>query len=553
MAIATDASSLVSSGGFSNSLTTAFTVSGTDRLLLVGVSCATATADVTSVTYNGTAMTLVGTNENTGVVGIQWYRLVAPATGTNNVVVSLGAFRVFSIICYSLTGVDQTTPIEASDFSIANLDGFGTSVSTSITTVSNNARVVTIIATKDDAAGFVAGGSATMVQSGDDPNANLGGSAVQYLDQPTAGATAYSMSWTTSTNWRGGTLALKAAAAAVAIPWWQPNAFFWFPNPSSGGSTYNESTDETAAITDAQTGLAVFPRSVAETAAATDAQTGLLIIAGSTSESAVATDTPAAALVLSTTVAETAAATDTPAATLTIAGTVAESAAATDSQTGLGVFTRDVAESAAVTDTQSAALAMAVAVAESMAAADTQTGGLFYAVTIDETMSIADTQTGLLTMLADRQEVMSIADTQSAVASFVVAVTETVAATESSSAVALIAAAVAETIAASDTQTGGLFYAVTVDESVAITDTTSVQVTLAGSVAEAVAIADASNTVLVAVAAVVESIATQDIQSADGPPPSGDEFRVGGGSVADIVQTLNVATIYHTQKKTGPS
>lgn len=97
MAIATDASSLTSSGGYSNSLTISHTVAGTDRLLPVGVHCRSATADVTGVTYNGVAMTLQGTNENSGVVGMQWYSLVAPATGTHDVVVSLGSYKLFSL------------------------------------------------------------------------------------------------------------------------------------------------------------------------------------------------------------------------------------------------------------------------------------------------------------------------------------------------------------------------------------------------------------------------------------------------------------------------
>lgn len=218
MAIATNASSLTSSGGYSNSLTVSHTVAGSDRLLLVGIHCRTATADVTGVTYGGVAMTLVGTNENTSVVGMQWYRLIAPAVGTANVVVSLANYRLFSVVIYSLTGVDQTTPIEASDFSIANLDGFGTSLSTNITTLSNNARIVTMVTTKDDASPFTAGGSATILQSGDDPDASLGSEALQILDVPTAGSTAYSITWTTSTNWRGGTLVLKPVAASTYFP-----------------------------------------------------------------------------------------------------------------------------------------------------------------------------------------------------------------------------------------------------------------------------------------------------------------------------------------------
>jgi hypothetical protein len=216
VAIATNASSLTTSGGYANSLTVSHTVAGSNTLLLVGVHCRSASTDVTGVTYNGVAMTLVGTNENSGVTGVQWYSLVAPAAGANNVVVSLSSYKLFSVLIYSLTGVDQTTPIEASDFSVANLDGYGTGLSTSITTLTNGARIVTLLSTKDDASPFTAGGSATLIASFDDPDPSLGSTAAQYLDVPTAGATAYSLNWTVGTNWRGATLAIKPAASVAA-------------------------------------------------------------------------------------------------------------------------------------------------------------------------------------------------------------------------------------------------------------------------------------------------------------------------------------------------
>lgn len=75
----------------------------------VGVAC-------TSVTHNGTAMTLIGqsggTNNGYGHTSISYiYKLVAPATGTHDVVVTATGLSGVSI--YSLSNVDQTTPTEA--------------------------------------------------------------------------------------------------------------------------------------------------------------------------------------------------------------------------------------------------------------------------------------------------------------------------------------------------------------------------------------------------------------------------------------------------------
>ena len=82
-AIAFDAASSATGVGVS-SLTWAHTTSGADRLLIVGVSFDTGT--VTGVTYAGVPMTSVG--NTTTALKMHMWRLIAPATGANNIVVS---------------------------------------------------------------------------------------------------------------------------------------------------------------------------------------------------------------------------------------------------------------------------------------------------------------------------------------------------------------------------------------------------------------------------------------------------------------------------------
>lgn len=386
------------------------------------------------------------------------------------------------------------------------------------------------------------------------------------------------------------------ATGATASFYRQPNAFTFWPNATAGGTVYNVSVAETItsivdaitglltmpasmpesmATSDSQTGLAIFPRTVPETmastdtqsavgvfprdvaetvSATTDTQTGVMVIPASMPESAGATDTPSATLTMPVSVPESMGASDTPSSALTAVGSVAESMSATDTPSSTALLNVSLAESVAITDAQTGLMVMAASVAESLAATDTLTGGLLFAVTVAESAGATDAQTGLLTMLCDRAEIMGVADSPNATAAFVLSVAETAGVSDSVTGLLTIAAAVAETVASADTPNSGNIFAVTTDESAAITDTASLQVTLVGSVAEAVSIADACNAQLVAVAAVVESASIVDAQSEDGPPPPGtDEYRVGGGGVKDIVQTLNVATIHHTQKKTGPS
>jgi len=99
-------------------ITISHTTSGTDRLMLVGVSI-NPDGGVTSssVTYNGTALQFVGAQQNliSGAddARIEIWSLVAPDTGTHNVVITFSAALVQEAVAGVMTfnGVDQTTPL----------------------------------------------------------------------------------------------------------------------------------------------------------------------------------------------------------------------------------------------------------------------------------------------------------------------------------------------------------------------------------------------------------------------------------------------------------
>jgi hypothetical protein len=90
------------------------TTGGEDRLLLVGISLrATAGQTVTNATYGGTALELVGAATNAGNVRVEVWKLYAPATGTEDVVVTTSAAVRFVVGAVSLTGVDEDEPLGA--------------------------------------------------------------------------------------------------------------------------------------------------------------------------------------------------------------------------------------------------------------------------------------------------------------------------------------------------------------------------------------------------------------------------------------------------------
>lgn len=132
--VAIDAISTVTYvSGSSTSL--AHTVGTSDnRLLLVGIS--TRDRSVTSVTYSGTPMILVGTINNGIDARITIYRLINPPSGTANVVVNFsGSTSKGAVIsATSFRGVDQTDPLRTFNSAI----GTSTTPSVSISSVAGD-------------------------------------------------------------------------------------------------------------------------------------------------------------------------------------------------------------------------------------------------------------------------------------------------------------------------------------------------------------------------------------------------------------------------------
>lgn len=91
--------------------TTAHTCSGSNRLLLLSAISLSGTS---TPTYNGVSMTLIRSETTTQYTHSLYY-LIAPATGSNNIVCTGGAW-----VACSYTGVNQTTPIDSQNSGKAN-------------------------------------------------------------------------------------------------------------------------------------------------------------------------------------------------------------------------------------------------------------------------------------------------------------------------------------------------------------------------------------------------------------------------------------------------
>lgn len=125
MAIAYDAVASGSSASASN-VTWSHTCTGTQRFLYVFVF---AGAGTPTVTYNGVSMTQRDGPLNSGYS----FYLANPASGANTVSISAGS-SLLGGVSLSYTGVDQVTPVDASNFNSANT----TAASLSITSTVDN-------------------------------------------------------------------------------------------------------------------------------------------------------------------------------------------------------------------------------------------------------------------------------------------------------------------------------------------------------------------------------------------------------------------------------
>lgn len=134
------------SGAGVSSLTRSFTISGSQRYLVVGVLDVSGD-NATSCTYGGVAMTQLAKINCLTTRYIYVYGLANPTTGTNDIVYTRGSTTsVCGFGAVNLTGATQTTsPIDASN----TANSTGTSIGISLTTVADNTAVLVMAGGQD--------------------------------------------------------------------------------------------------------------------------------------------------------------------------------------------------------------------------------------------------------------------------------------------------------------------------------------------------------------------------------------------------------------------
>jgi len=191
------------------------TGSGADRLMLVGISFVNdQTETVTSVTYNGVALTSVGTVSSSDDARVEIWRLIAPPTGTYNVVIMfsapLGRTAVAGVMTF--TGVHQTTPLGT--FASASLQCSAPCADPSVNVTSAVNELVFDTVACDTCTSFTVGAGQTErwnLAPLDGPRPSPGSGSTE------PGAATVTMSWTPGTDdhWAIGGVSIRPSGGSA--------------------------------------------------------------------------------------------------------------------------------------------------------------------------------------------------------------------------------------------------------------------------------------------------------------------------------------------------
>ena len=198
--------------------------SGANRLLVVGITSDKASGVVTSITYTTASSSatpvFLGTAGSGGNPGVDIYYLVNPPSGPGNLNLTMSAAGPIVVGAQVFTGVDQTTPINASAFSTGTIKS--TTPSLAITTTAANTWLMSVLAVDKDVTGqaLVPTGGASQIWLQAPAGNKITGGASQR--GPVATPQTTSMDWTYSApsqKWNIGVVALTPGGVPTLVGW----------------------------------------------------------------------------------------------------------------------------------------------------------------------------------------------------------------------------------------------------------------------------------------------------------------------------------------------
>lgn len=192
MAIAVDSITTMTGNNSVTSKTFSHTCSGSDRILFVTSARATART-ITGITYNGVSMTQISTKATSYGTTVELWYLIAPSTGTNNVVISLDSSGNLTGGAISFTGAKQSGQPDAQSTG-GDPTNTVTTYSPSVTSVADNSFAVCALVCASGSS-LTAGSNTTI---GSQPEVTQYGSAFIYSTSAKTPAGTFTLNVTSS-------------------------------------------------------------------------------------------------------------------------------------------------------------------------------------------------------------------------------------------------------------------------------------------------------------------------------------------------------------------
>lgn len=220
MAIAFDNAIISSLAVSVTSKTQAFTVgAGSNMLLFVGVKNFSGATAPSSVTYAGSAMTLLKSITYNSSRSLHLYAIIAPTSGANNIVVTFAAASSMYVFASSYSGAFQSVTMDNSTSKTAS----GTSVAITLTTVANNCWTLGFF--DIDAGSTISAGAGTTLRV-TAPSAAVPGMGDSNAPITPAGSTTLNATFSVSGTY--GALMVSFAPAGGSPPVANGNFFLFF-------------------------------------------------------------------------------------------------------------------------------------------------------------------------------------------------------------------------------------------------------------------------------------------------------------------------------------
>lgn len=214
MAVAFDARSEADAPASQTSLTWSHTCTGANRVLYVAITGIPGEVEVTEVTgtYNGVAMDMFFTDTTTHAsLRVRVLRLVAPATGANNIVLSWTTSGRFRCEAASFTGVDPADPDDP--YEEVNGGAGGTSSTVNVASAVGD-MAMDVLAITGTVTNLVAGAGQTEIHQATDDGGGAGYNSMGSSYEAGAAIVTMSWSWTEFTGYVGWTFNINAVAEA---------------------------------------------------------------------------------------------------------------------------------------------------------------------------------------------------------------------------------------------------------------------------------------------------------------------------------------------------